>query len=513
MLKNAGFDGIILEGVSANPVFLYINDGIVELRDASVFWGLGARETEKQLREHVGLPDAKIMCIGPAGENLVPAAMLVNDLNHSASHSGGAVFGSKKLKGIVVHGTSRPHIKNKKALIDAGQRWRAAMGQRDVEEKMTAGRGLDLGAIPGKNFRTSIIADQARGFEKNSVKLRPCFACAQLCPWDVEINEGPRAGTKGYFNGGSEWLDTFFNLGVSGNEVIFLAEMINDLGIECSHFSCGVAVAFEAWEKKLIDSSHTDGMSFEWGNVETIEKLLNLTARRQGRWGDLIARGPTAVADFVGSDAHKWTVHIKKGTPAMHDWRPHVANMLRELVGSGGMKPQGGATGKPPPDLSYRETWGPLSKDNPQGWAWSHLLSEEYRQFCGISGSCWFALKHMKPDGLKSMVDAFNATTGWNFSLDDALVVGWRASILQSIFGVMHGWKAEDDWKDVGARFLEPVPDGPSAGYSSAPWLPGLVQEYYKISGRDELTGRPKMETLIELGLSDLRDWAHGSNS
>ena len=507
-LKAAGYDGIIVEGVAQRPCYLFINDGRVELRDASSVWGKGARETEDLLREEVGLKDAKVMCIGPAGENLVRAAMLVNDYNHNAAHSGGAVFGSKKLKAIVVYGTARPALYDKNRLIEAGLRWRNTLVQYKVDGKKTAGHALDLGALPNLNFRSSLIADHARGFDQNRITLRPCFQCQRLCPWDVEINEGKHRGTIGHYNAGSEWLDTFFNLGIKGNDVLYLAEKINDLGIECSHFSCGVGVAFEAWEKGLIGPDQTDGIPFEWGNAETVERLLEMAARREGRWGDLLAEGPTEVAAAIGGDAPKWVVHTKKGTPALHDWRPKFGQMLRELVASGGMKPQAGGSVNPPPDLQYREKWGPLKQDDPTGWPWSQVLSEQYRQFCGLIGGCWFAQMHMKPDGLNSVVDSLNATTGWNFDLDQALVAGHRSIILQSLFGTQRGWVAEQDWRDVGPRFLEPIPDGKFVGFTIAKWLPDMVYEYQRLSGRHEKTGRPFLDTLTSLGLEEFKEWS-----
>lgn len=511
-LKAAGYDGIIVEGTANKPCYLYINEGKAELRDAAHVWGKGTRATEDLLRAEVGHKDAKVMCIGPAGENLVRAAMLVNDYNHSASHSGGAIFGLKKLKAIVVHGTARPMIHDKMKLVAAGRRWKKTLVVRGVEEKYTAGHGIDLGALPDRNYRSTLIKDQAHGFEENDVMLRPCFACGRLCPWDVKIGEGARTGTVGHFNAGSEWLDTFFNLGITGNDVLYLAERINDLAIECSHFAFGVGVAFEAWEKGLINASDTDGLRFEWGNVEVVDKLLDMTARREGKWGNLFAEGPTQVAAAIGGDAPKWVVHTKKGTPAMHDWRSHFGQMLRELVGSGGMKPQGGGSVNPPPDLKYREKWGPLKRDDPAGWPLSQVISEQIRQFCGIIGGCWFAQMHFKPDGLNSIVDSLNATTGWDFTLDEALIAGQRSVILQSVFGTQRGWVAEQDWKDVGQRFLDPIPDGQYQGFTIAKWLPGMVYDYYRLTGRDEHSGRPYMETLARLGLEELREWGHGAN-
>ena len=510
VLKASGFDGLIIEGVSAKPVYLFIHEGRAELRDASRVWGKGTRATEDILREEVGLKDAKVLCIGPAGEHLNRAGMLVNDYNHSAAHSGGAVFGSKKLKAVVVHGTARPKIHNKAALIEAGLRWRATLEVHDIKKKKTKlGSGASWGALNNYNWRsTEITPDHNRGFNENRVTLRPCFQCQRLCPWDVEIKEGPYKGTVSRFNAGGEWLDAFFNLGIRGNGVLYLAERINDLGIECSHFSCGAGVAFEAWEKGLLGPDKTDGLKLEWGSVEAVDRLLEMAARREGWLGNLLAEGPKQLAQAIGGDAPNWAVHTKGGTPAMHEWRPKLGQMLRELTSSGGMKPQGGGSTSPAPDLRYREKWGPLDWDKPDGWAWAQVLTEQYRQFTGIFGACWFAQMHQKPDGLQSIVDSLNATTGWNFDLDLALEAGHRSIILQSLFGTQRGWVAELDWKDVGPRFLEPIPDGKYQGFTIAKWLPELIHEYYRLSGRHEKSGRPFIDTLTRLGLEEFKDWS-----
>ncbi|HVO93743.1 MAG TPA: aldehyde ferredoxin oxidoreductase C-terminal domain-containing protein, partial [Terriglobales bacterium] len=93
------------------------------------------------------------------------------------------------------------------------------------------------------------------------------------------------------------------------------------------------------------------------------------------------------------------------------------------------------------------------------------MIAEQYRQFVGLMGSCWFAQMHLKPDGLNSVVDSFNATTGWNFTLDEAMTAGHRSAILQSIFATQRGWIADHDWQQVGQRFLDPVPDGKYQGF------------------------------------------------
>ena len=381
-----------------------------------------------------------------------------------------------------------------------------------AKRKKSVGHGEDWGAITKNNWRSTLISDENRGFDQNQVALRPCFQCPRLCPWDVQIGEGRHEGKVGHFNAGSEWMDSFYNLGFKGNDVLYLTERINDLGIECSHVADGVGLAFEAWEKGVLGAERTDGLVLEWGNLEAAEAILDRCARRQGWLGNLLADGPKKLAQALGGEALQWVVHTKGGTPAHHEWRPLIKNMLNNLVSSGGMYPQGGGTGSgdntPPPDLRYREEWGPLDPLQPDGWARSHFVVEQVRQACGLMGGCWFALSYMAPGGVKSMVDSLNATTGWNVGLDEALDAGYRSVILQSLFGTQRGWVAEQDWQDVGPRFLEPIPDGKYKGFTIARWLPDLVYEYYRISGRHERTGRPLKETLIRLGLEEFMEWS-----
>ncbi|HEY3118208.1 MAG TPA: aldehyde ferredoxin oxidoreductase N-terminal domain-containing protein, partial [Chloroflexota bacterium] len=318
-LKAAGYDGLIFVGQADRPTYLYLDNGHAELRDASKVWGEGARRTEDLLREEVGHKDARVACIGPAGENLVKAAMMVNDYNHFASHGAGALMGSKKLKAIVARGTRRPPLHDKAALIEAGERWRNTLSVYTSDQRRNVGHGASWGAITKHNWRvTTIDGQETEGFGENRIMQRPCFQCGRLCPWDVELTSGDHTGTIGHFDAGSEWLDTFFNLDINGNDVLYLSERINDLGIECSHFADGAGLAFEAWEKGLLGPDRTDGLTLKWGDTATVDRLLEMCARREGWLGNMLADGPRELAEALGGDAMKWVVHTKGGTPAQH---------------------------------------------------------------------------------------------------------------------------------------------------------------------------------------------------
>ena len=292
-LKAAGYDGIILNGASPKPVYLYINEGKAGAARRRESSGASAPATPKIVcAKSWATATPRVLCIGPAGENMNRAAMLANDYNHFAAHSGGAVLGSKKLKAIVVHGTKRPSFRDKAKLVDAGWRWRQTLQQHDVKKKKTKyGHGEAWGALNNLNWRsTDLSPAHIHGFGDNDVVLRPCFQCARCAlgtPSSAKGNSKEPSSTSTPAASGSI---LFSILASKATQCLYLAEKINNLGIECSHFSCGAGVAFEAWEKGLLGPEKTNGLKLEWGNVEAVDKLLDMAARREGWLGNLTGR-------------------------------------------------------------------------------------------------------------------------------------------------------------------------------------------------------------------------------
>ena len=181
-----------------------------------------------------------------------------------------------------------------------------------------------------------------------------------MCPWDAEIGEGPHTGKTGHFNAGSEWQDTFT---ISASRAT--TSSISPSGSTISASSAATSPTAPGWRSKpgkkaLLGPDRTDGSKLEWGNLEAAETLLERCARREDWLGNILADGPKELAEALGGEAKNWVVHTKGGTPAQHEWRPMLSHMLRELVASGGMKPQGSRRREPPADLLYREKWGPL---------------------------------------------------------------------------------------------------------------------------------------------------------
>ncbi len=498
-LKFAGYDGIIVTGAAKTPVYLWINNGKAELRDASKLWGKDSHETIAAVQKDVGNPEARVACIGPAGENLVRSAMVVSDPHHSASHGGGAIMGAKKLKAVAVWGTKAVPVKNKEKLQEAGNNWRGKMKKVEYpKSKWSTGHAHELKAIIYKNFQSTLFPEANKGFEKEEYTPRPCYECNRECPYDARITEGKHAGYVATLGAGSEQLEgAAFTLGIGGPDVHYLAETIDRLGMDGCTFGCGAGVAFEAYEKGLLTIKQTDGLALKWGDADVVEKLMNKVARREGWLGNLIADGPKVTAEAIGGDAPKWVVHIKGGAPALHDWRPYLSQMLGQITATGGGKPRfQGFDLRGAPDFGYPEATDRTARE---GKAKETTVGGFYREFTGAAGICWFGCRG---GVFKYGIDALAAVTGWeDFSMEEARTIGERVWQMEHLFHLRHGWTPEEDLTNVGPRFLEPIPDGQFKGFTIARYLPELMYDFYAACGWDGKSGRPYPATLKKFGL------------
>lgn len=503
-LKFAGYDGIIVSGASTQPVYLWINNGRAEIREASKIWGRDTHETIEWIKRDLNQPEASVACIGPAGESLVRAAMILNDHNHSASHGGGAIMGSKKLKAIAVHGTKRVPVKDAARLEEAGNSWRSKIRVYEYpKSRCNVGFGAELKTVVNRNFSSTLL-DGSEDFDKQQFTPRPCYECNRQCPYDVRLVTGKHAGVTVSLNAGSEHFEgAAFTFGIKGPEVLYLAGVLNRLGIEASHFGCAAGAVFEAYERGLVGREQTGGLELKWGDAAVVETVMNMTARREGWLGNAIADGVMATARAIGGDAARFVPNVKAGAPAMHDWRPYTGIMLGQIVSSGGVKPQFAAYEyrDGAPDLGYPDK---TDRDSAAGKAREVLVNGSNRYFCGSAGLCWFAQPINKQGILQDQLNALTAVTGWqDFGIEEALAVGQRVWQLEHILHLRYGWTPEDDLAATGTRLLEPIPDGIFKGFTMAKYLPGLVHDFYRECGWDASSGLPRPETLRRLGMEE----------
>lgn len=312
-LKYAGYDGVIFEGRSEKPVWLYIKDGEYELRPADGLWGKTVYETTDILREETGDEDTKVCCIGPAGENKVLYAAIMNDKHRAAGRGGiGAVMGSKNLKAIAVRGTGGVKVADNEGFMKACVKARETLAANPVTGEGLAAYGTEIlvniingsGAMPEFNWRDGALYDEAEDIsgetltEKYLVRNKGCFGCSIGCGRVTNIKEGPYKSV-----GEGPEYEAAWALGASCG--------INDLGAICKvNFLCNeygldpitlgstFACAMELVDDGFMDKKDMGG-DLIFGNTQSIVDYTYKVINREG-FGDLLADGSYRLAEKYG---------------------------------------------------------------------------------------------------------------------------------------------------------------------------------------------------------------------
>jgi aldehyde:ferredoxin oxidoreductase len=509
-LKFSGYDGIIFEGVAPNLVYLWIKDGKAEIRDAGHLAGKDVWEVEDQIRKELGVKehDVSVYAIGPAGENKVYYATITGDRGHVVAHNGmGAVMGSKNLKAVVAYSGKRNFevhdpegLKKKNAEL-----FEFAKTFGTIYEWGSGGGFSSLyamGALPVKNYTTNIYPEHEKmsgRYMRTHFKLRsvPCYQCRIAHVKEVTVTEGPYTGFVGEepeYELLAAWGPQIGNTELGA--VVMLTKEVDKLGMDCNEGSWVVGWAMECFAKGVFTKKETDGLDLTWGNVEAVKELLMRIARRQGYLGNLLADGVMRASKKVGGEAADWAIYGRKGTaPRGHDHRGStrwyelfdtcLTNTSTIESTWGGIHPKLVDMQEPSDHFSHEQ----VSTFNAK---YSGI-----RLFDDCLGTCRFASPHPK-----LQLECFNAVTGWNWTLEDAFIVGRRIVNLLRIFNFRHGMKIEDERPSK--RYGSVPADGPAQGKNIMEKWPWMVENYYRLMGWDPKTGKPLQETLEKLGLKEL---------
>jgi aldehyde:ferredoxin oxidoreductase len=514
-LKFAGFDGIIVQGASPEPVYLWIDDGRAELRDASAIWGKDSHETMDLIRAEVGQPEAAVATIGTAGEAMIKGAAVCTDYHHMSAKGGcGAVMGSKKLKAIAAWGMNGVTVADPDRFIEIMLDWRRRMFIGGTNAEMVLNGGIvrtgyeTMGNTSITSFKNLldpeggtamayVITDLVR---KSSLRPQGSFSCPVACAYRLELGDGPYKGFVATPGGGGENIEgASLLMGVTDPGACYwLTEQFDRAGLDSATPGLAMSLLFELFERGLITTEDTDGLELRWGNIEVIPTLLEKTIKREGI-GKLIAEGPKATAEHFGGEALKAVAHIKGTGPNIHDWRSILETLFSYTISPAGPCHQG--IGTFDPDLG-EEYMFPLvgSLFTPEGRALGTRKRMIKKLHDDCLGVCWFAT--MGVDGIGDLTaEALEAVTGWQgFTREEGYEVGERVINLQQAFSVLRGHTPAHDL-DIGGRWLEPPNSGLGQGTSLAPNLKEMIGEYYSVMGWDPETGKPLPDILNRLGL------------
>lgn len=540
-LRRAGFELIVVRNSAEKPVYLWIDDGAVEIRDAGHLWGKDTRATADILRHELSPSQGSgvsVLAIGPAGENLVRYACSLNDYDHVAGRCGaGAVMGVKKLKAIAVRGTgaikvARPAEFQEAARV-ARERLMAASRALKMPGAPVEVRVSDLGrgCLPTRHFQSGIMpnwletrsADVARQYFTRHEGT--CYACPVSCFALAEVKEGKYAGLRvNRSNMPGVVLLWGAKCAIDNLPAIWKCkELCQKFGMDYESTGGTIAFAMELFQRGLLTKSDTNGLELTWSNEDAIIQMVQKIAFRDG-FGDVLAEGSVRAAEIIGRGAKKYLMTVKGMEMAM---LPDPRAGDRGWILGSLTNPRGGD--------NLKNTHFVADRYNPNWWTDKFDMFEDVKKaiYCmppeevsstwegkalmcrwfedlysaaNIMGFCFFPIGIQLALGPNYISRLFSACTGWDTTPEEVVRMGEKALTLLKVYNVRLGLtRKDDDWPDK--FYTEPMPDGPSRGaILSRDTMKKVLDEYYDSRGWDRETGLPTRGKLLELGLGEIAD-------
>ena len=540
-MKFAGFDAFIITGQSPTPVYLWVHDGEYELRDASHLWGKVTGEVDHILKAELGDDGIEIAQCGPAGENGVRYAAIMNMSNRANGRTGmGAVMGSKKLKAVVVRGKNGKRayaVADKGALNELARKGAKALPTSDAAglakygTAETTGVQQAVGMLPSFNFTSGVfpgwekidgitmydtILDGAETDEQDRKGRDTCYSCTVRCKRVVRIDEGPYKVDPYYGGPEYETTSTFGNYcGIDDLAAVAYAnQLCNMYGMDT--ISCGATIAWamECWANGKLTAADTGGLELTYGNAAAMVTMTEQIASGEG-FGKILALGSAQAAQVIGRGTEEYLITSKgQEAPA------HMPQMKRSLSLIYAVNPFGADHQSSEHDpcyegqaVAYPKRLGDIGLSKPQPvrslgpkkvefarvtqYSYSALDSVNVCQF--VYGPAW-QLYDM--EDLQQMV---NAVTGWDVTIGELQEVGERRLNMLRAFNAREGIDRRQD-KLPEKMFKKALIGGPSDGIKvdKAEWEAAL-DEYYRQNDWDE-NGVPSRAKLTALGLGWVAD-------
>lgn len=520
-LKRAGYDALIVEGASPNPVYLWISDGLVELRDASALWGQPTKETQEAIRAELGDKRIQVAMIGAGGENLVRYACIMSGLKDAAGRCGlGAVMGSKGLKAVAVRATKSLSGHDHDKVQELGRRMakaitdgKVASGQRQWGTGRFLADSLLTGNLPINNFRDGDFGGAAKlsaevFLPEIGIGMDGCYACGVRCKKVVQASH-PYQVDSAY--GGPEYESVGLLGSACGVDDIVTVSKATEL---CNAYSLDtittggcIALAMECFEKGLIDSRDTDGIDLVFGNGDAVVQMVEKIARREGL-GAILAEGPLRAAQRIGGGAEAFAVQVKNQT-----YPAHEARFKRGLAISYAVSPTGADHQHALHDAGLNHltedgflangtlrAMGLLDPIELESLGIDKVRAVRQQMISQVMNNC-VSICNFISWGLDDTVALVRAATGWDVSAYELLALGERVLTLARVYNMREGLTAADD--EPAERTYEPTRNGVlSHGGLDREALRAAIHDYYGLMGWDRETGIPKADTLHALNAS-----------
>jgi aldehyde:ferredoxin oxidoreductase len=517
-LKFAGYDLVAVTGKAKRPVYLFIDDETVELRDAEQIWGSTIPEMEEALKKEIGGLTFDVLGIGPAGERMIRLASVANNIRFAGKGGSGAVMGSKNLKAITIRGSDMIPIKDIWKLRDISYDIMEAMKTCEPIQALRQGSSAafnqtvaELQDFGYKHFQEGGWKDGHKLYIENIVKAleqehRACYACPIACGVISKVKKGDYKGTQT----GGPMAEAYWNwgwkCGIKDIDAICkITELCNKNGLCVNSSSELAAWMMECQERGLLSTEETGGLKLSWGDGKGSVKMIEMLIERNG-FGNILAEGVKRAAEKVGHGTEEYAMHVKGMELDGDEWRQNKSSALTAAVAERGasvVRPWGF-----PIDMGvvFHEITGLKEKPDPSEEKGIAKWYKPYKEFTIASncvGVCLYPALFNIPSVQQTM-DAYTVITGREIDLKEYLRVGERTVCVQRAFNAREGFDRKDD--TLPKRILkEPIKGGKYDGQRIEN-LDAMLDEYYQESGFDKKTGWPTIAKLEELGLNDVAD-------
>lgn len=511
-LKRAGYDGLVIDGKAETPIVLRIKEELIEFSDASEYWGKGVKETQHKLKHEFGDYKSRILSIGPAGENLVKYANINAD-GRSAGRTGmGAILGSKNLKAIMVTGNNiRINIAKPEEFKKTVKKTISYL-QSTMATKALRGYGTSAGVMTAHSFGDLPIKYWSRGEweevfnisgeklkENLLIKNKSCYGCSIGCGRIIKIDgkesiyancEGPEYETIAGF--GSMILNSdLVSISIANN-------LCNNYGLDTISTSGVIAFLYDLYEKKEISKEDIDDLDLQWGNSDSMLKLIKKIAYREGI-GDLLAEGSNKVGEKFQIDDEKIATIHNLEVP-YHDIRSCYGLALTYAFAPRGACHTSGdvfKVSRQGNEIDYTSL-GIEKLDmfsNTKKMAISSARVHDYRALYSSMISCFFS--NPPPD---YMAELISNLIGLDMDIEQLKLMGERIFTLKRLFNLKMGWTPESE--KIPTVLLTPTNEGAVKGRT--PNFEKLKRYYYEYRDWDQITGNPSSKKLIELELHSI---------
>jgi len=511
-LKFAGYDAVFFTGISEKPVYLFIDNGKAELRDAAHLWGKDTYQTEDILKSELG-KDVEVVCVGQSGENVSLISAVMHGKGFAAARSGlGAVMGSKKLKAVAVKGNMKVPVANEEKARDLRKKYLAELGGH-IEWLKPFGTPflVDIGVMSGdspvKNWAgvgavdfpdVSPIAKEA--VIERQTKPLACYMCTIGCNAVMKAGTGEYKYEEGSHRPEYETIAMFGTNCLNNNleSIIKLNDICNRYGIDTISAGETIAMAIECFEKGLITKSDTDGIELTWGNHKAIVDMTEKLVKREG-FGAILADGAKVAAGKIGKGADEYAIHMQGQELPAHDPKAtyHYAASYR-LDPTPGRHFVGSELSEAPSHPS-----GLLPRFDHHSFAGrgeARKIGSDFHHALVCAGMCLFV--YWAFPSVDPIAEFMSAITGWDITNDELLKTGERISNLRQAFNIREGLNPLE--YKVSGRVIgkPPLKEGPTAGVTVDEDT--MIKEYFNAMDWDLKTAKPSKNKLLELGLDDV---------